>query len=167
MTDVKGGVSDYAWSPDGKRLVLVVERARIRAIRQGRRTTTDDREEDAAKPIVIDRYHFKADVSGYLRGERIAPVPVRRRDEEGRAADRRRLRRGVAGVVARRHADRVRPPARRRATSTRRRTPTSSSIDARAGAQPRQLTTHRRRTKRAGWRGARTASRSPIWSATS
>ena len=25
LTDIKGGVSDFAWSPDGKRLVLVVD----------------------------------------------------------------------------------------------------------------------------------------------
>ena len=66
LTDIKGGVSDHAWSPDSKRLVLVVE-------------DPDPSEKDAdeikdekktPKPIVIDRYHFKADVSGFLRGER-------------------------------------------------------------------------------------------------
>jgi dipeptidyl aminopeptidase/acylaminoacyl peptidase len=66
LTDIKAGVSDYAWSPDSKRLVLVVE-------------DPDPTEKDAdetkdekktPKPIVIDRYHFKADVSGFLRGER-------------------------------------------------------------------------------------------------
>src|SRR5215210_2749500 len=66
LTEVKGGVSDYAWSPDSKRLVLVVQ-------------DPDPSEKDAdetkdekktPKPIVIDRYQFKADVDGFLRGER-------------------------------------------------------------------------------------------------
>ena len=66
LTDTKAGVSDYAWSPDSKRLVLVVE-------------DPDPSEKDAdevkdekktPKPIVIDRYQFKADISGFLRGER-------------------------------------------------------------------------------------------------
>src|SRR4026209_55928 len=69
LTDIKGGVSDYAWSPDSKRFVLVVQDP----------DPSDPSDPDAEKkegepktpkPIVIDRYHFKADVSGYLRGER-------------------------------------------------------------------------------------------------
>jgi len=68
LTDVKGGISDYSWSPDSKRFVLVVQDP-----------DPSDPDPDAEKkegetktpkPIVIDRYHFKADVSGYLRGER-------------------------------------------------------------------------------------------------
>jgi dipeptidyl aminopeptidase/acylaminoacyl peptidase len=69
LTDVKGGVSDYAWSPDGSRLVLVVE--------DPDPTDPPDDKEPAKtdppktpKPIVIDRYHFKADIEGYLRGQR-------------------------------------------------------------------------------------------------
>jgi dipeptidyl aminopeptidase/acylaminoacyl peptidase len=71
-TDVKGGVSDFAWSPDSKRLVLVVNQpdpAQAAADAEKEKAT----KEGPAKtpiPIVIDRYHFKADVSGYLRGER-------------------------------------------------------------------------------------------------
>src|SRR3954469_16199750 len=68
LTDVTGGVSAYAWSPDSKRFVLA-----------GQDPDPSDPDKDAEKkeaepktpkPIVIDRYHFKADVSGYLRGER-------------------------------------------------------------------------------------------------
>jgi dipeptidyl aminopeptidase/acylaminoacyl peptidase len=71
-TDVKGGVSDFAWSPDSKRLVLVVNQpdpAQAAADAEKEKAT----KEGPAKtpiPIVIDRYQFKADVSGYLRGER-------------------------------------------------------------------------------------------------
>src|SRR5687768_16083575 len=66
LTDVKGGVSDYAWSPDSKRFVLVVN-------------DPDPAEEDAdkkegaaktPKPIVLDRFAFKRDVRGYLDDRR-------------------------------------------------------------------------------------------------
>ena len=62
LTDVKGGVDDYEWSPDSTRLVLVV--------------SDPDPSEDPEKiegwkkktkpPIVIDRYQFKRDYAGYL-----------------------------------------------------------------------------------------------------
>lgn len=62
LTDIKGGVSDYAWSPDGKRLVLVVEEF----------NPADEPEQmegwkrKTKPPIVIDRYRFKSDASGYM-----------------------------------------------------------------------------------------------------
>jgi dipeptidyl aminopeptidase/acylaminoacyl peptidase len=62
LTDLKGGVSDYAWSPDGKRLVLAVDDP----------DPADEPEKmegwkrKTKPPIVIDRYHFKEDSSGYL-----------------------------------------------------------------------------------------------------
>jgi dipeptidyl aminopeptidase/acylaminoacyl peptidase len=63
LTDVKGGVSDYAWSPDSARLVLVVNDPN---------PDDDPEKKDGWKrktkpPIVIDRYHFKQDRDGYLR----------------------------------------------------------------------------------------------------
>jgi len=71
LTDIKGDVSDYAWSPDSKRFILVVEDKDPRDV-----ITEDDKDKDkdkdkkekTPKPIVIDRYRFKADVAGYLRG---------------------------------------------------------------------------------------------------
>ena len=69
LTDIKGGVSDYAWSPDSKRFVLVVENPDPSAAAE-KDTEKKDTEPKTPKPIVIDRYYFKADVSGYLRGER-------------------------------------------------------------------------------------------------
>jgi dipeptidyl aminopeptidase/acylaminoacyl peptidase len=69
LTDVKGGVSDYAWSPDSKRFVLVVEDPDPSAAAD-KETEKKDTEPKTPKPIVINRYYFKADVSGYLRGER-------------------------------------------------------------------------------------------------
>ena len=63
LTEIKGGVDDYAWSPDGRRLVIV--------------TSDKDPADDPEKmegwkrktkpPIVIDRYLFKQDRSGYLQ----------------------------------------------------------------------------------------------------
>lgn len=66
VTDLKGGISDYAWAPDAKRIVLVVE------VPDPRDQQSDDATGDKKKtppPIVIDRYHFKEDVAGYLRNE--------------------------------------------------------------------------------------------------
>jgi dipeptidyl aminopeptidase/acylaminoacyl peptidase len=66
LTDIKGGVEGYAWSPDSKRLVLVVNDF----------DPADDPEKmDGWKrktkpPIVIDRYAFKRDEGGYLGRKR-------------------------------------------------------------------------------------------------
>ncbi|HXW07551.1 MAG TPA: S9 family peptidase [Vicinamibacterales bacterium] len=71
LTDVKGGVTDYAWSPDSRRLALVVKdpdpevaeaEAEAEKAKEGPAKTP--------KPIVVDRYRFKADGDGFLRGER-------------------------------------------------------------------------------------------------
>jgi dipeptidyl aminopeptidase/acylaminoacyl peptidase len=70
ITDVKGGVSDYAWAPDSTRLVLVVKNPDPS---EADAEADKDKKEGPAKtpkPLVIDRYYFKADGRGYLRGER-------------------------------------------------------------------------------------------------
>jgi dipeptidyl aminopeptidase/acylaminoacyl peptidase len=69
LTDVKGGISDYAWSPDSKRLVLVVQDPDP-AADDVDEAKAKEGEKKTPKPIVIDRYQFKADVDGFLRGER-------------------------------------------------------------------------------------------------
>ena len=66
ITDIKGGVADHAWSPDSKRLVLVV-RDPDPADKDADEPGADKK---TPKPIVIDRYRFKADGDGFLRGER-------------------------------------------------------------------------------------------------
>ena len=68
LTDVKGGVSDYAWSPDSRRLVLVVSDPDPRT--QDPPDAPKDGPARIPKPIVLDRYYFKSDSGGYLRGER-------------------------------------------------------------------------------------------------
>jgi dipeptidyl aminopeptidase/acylaminoacyl peptidase len=62
LTDIKGGVSDYAWSPDARRLVLVVDDFDPRSDPE----KMDGWKRKTAPPIVIDRYHFKSDEGGYL-----------------------------------------------------------------------------------------------------
>jgi dipeptidyl aminopeptidase/acylaminoacyl peptidase len=63
LTDLKGGVSDYSWSPDSARLVFVqddIDPASEPEKMEGwKRKTTP--------PIVIDRYRFKQDRTGYLK----------------------------------------------------------------------------------------------------
>ncbi len=62
-TEVEGGVSDYAWSPDGKKLVLVVEDPDPE-VKRAAEAKGDQKPKP--KPIVIDRYRFKQDIEGYL-----------------------------------------------------------------------------------------------------
>jgi dipeptidyl aminopeptidase/acylaminoacyl peptidase len=60
LTNVKGAMSSYEWSPDGKRLVLVMQDTGEASAEE------PDAKPKAPKPIVIDRYHFKQDIEGYL-----------------------------------------------------------------------------------------------------
>jgi dipeptidyl aminopeptidase/acylaminoacyl peptidase len=52
VTHVSGEISGYAWSPDGRRMVLAMSEA--------------EESGKTPKPIVIDAFHFKQDVDGYL-----------------------------------------------------------------------------------------------------
>ena len=70
LTDIKGGISDYAWSPDSKRFALVVEEPDPTAAPDENDKEKKEGDAKTPKPIVINRYYFKADVNGYLRGER-------------------------------------------------------------------------------------------------
>ncbi len=127
--------------PTARRLVLVVADPDP-AVQPTRTTDEPPRTRSKTpKPIVVDRYSFKADGDGFLRGERQPPLPVRHRREEGRDPHAGRVRRRVAGVVARRQADRVRPAPWREATSTRCRTRISSSSTRGPERAPRRLTT--------------------------
>jgi dipeptidyl aminopeptidase/acylaminoacyl peptidase len=62
VTAYPGGVSDYDWAPDSRRLVLVVKDP-----------PAEPAADDSAKrprPIVIDRFKFKEDEIGYLEHRR-------------------------------------------------------------------------------------------------
>src|SRR5262249_27161745 len=63
VTQFTGDVEDYAWSPDGKKVVLAVTD-------EPEDSTQKKSKTKKAKPIVIDRYHFKEDVVGYLGKKR-------------------------------------------------------------------------------------------------
>jgi dipeptidyl aminopeptidase/acylaminoacyl peptidase len=55
LTDLKkGDLDEYEWSPDGTKIALVIK------------TEPDTAKVKTPKPIVIDRYHFKQDIEGYL-----------------------------------------------------------------------------------------------------
>jgi dipeptidyl aminopeptidase/acylaminoacyl peptidase len=56
ITDFKGDIEDYAWSPDGKRIALIVDDE----------DKSDPGEGKTHPPIVIDRFRFMEDVTGYL-----------------------------------------------------------------------------------------------------
>ena len=62
ITDLKGGVEDFAWSPNGKRLAIIASDPDPDA--------PDPEQPEAKKktpkPIVIDRFYFKEDRTGYL-----------------------------------------------------------------------------------------------------
>ena len=55
LTDLKkGDLNDYGWSPDSKKIALVLK------------NPADTSKAKTPKPIVLDRYQFKRDVDGYL-----------------------------------------------------------------------------------------------------
>ena len=55
-------LNGYAWSPDGKRLLLTLEP-------KGEPEAEEGKPPAPPRPYVIDRYHFKQDVQGYLRND--------------------------------------------------------------------------------------------------
>jgi dipeptidyl aminopeptidase/acylaminoacyl peptidase len=61
ITHVAGGVEDLAWSPDGKRLVLVISDPD--SVEEG---GSDSTWRKTPHPIVVDRFLFKEDYTGYL-----------------------------------------------------------------------------------------------------
>ena len=113
LTGFNGDVVDYAWSPDGKRLALIVADEDPRRKKKGE-------EDKTPPPIVIDRYYFKEDETGYLGTQRqhLYVFDVASRKAEILTPG--KLRRGLAVVVARRQADRVLQQARRRSGSQQR-----------------------------------------------
>ena len=60
LTDLKGNVEDFAWSPNSKRIVLVVHDP------DPREPEKKEKEKKTVPPLVIDRFFFKKDIDGYL-----------------------------------------------------------------------------------------------------
>src|SRR5216684_4137204 len=65
LTELKGRLQGYEWSPDSKRLALVIGDPDPDAPDPAA-TPTPGTPPKPPKPIVIDRYHYKQDVQGYL-----------------------------------------------------------------------------------------------------
>ena len=59
VTSFKGDVLDYEWSPDAKHIVLVV-------MDEDPARETEANKDKTAPPVVIDRFYFKEDETGYL-----------------------------------------------------------------------------------------------------
>jgi dipeptidyl aminopeptidase/acylaminoacyl peptidase len=62
LTDYAGGVEDYAWAPDSKRLAVIASDPDPDDV-----PPDAEGKEKTPKPIVVDRYQFKEDEAGYLR----------------------------------------------------------------------------------------------------
>jgi len=64
ITSLQGSVLDYAWSPDGRRMALVVKDPDPNQAAET--AETKEKAKKTAAPIVIDRFYFKEDQAGYL-----------------------------------------------------------------------------------------------------
>ena len=60
LTELKVSISEYQWSPDAKKILLVIKDQEVRP---------DSMKERPAKPLVMERYHFKEDITGYLEAK--------------------------------------------------------------------------------------------------
>ena len=69
LTDVKGRLQGYEWSPDSKRLALVIGDPDPEAEANAAATEAGGKPKPP-KPIVLDRYKFKQDGAGYLTSGR-------------------------------------------------------------------------------------------------
>lgn len=72
LTDTKGGIQGYDWSPDSKRLAMVIRDPDPDAPAPEATPSTAR----PPKPIVIDRYKFKQDGQGYLTSTRKSFVNI-------------------------------------------------------------------------------------------
>jgi dipeptidyl aminopeptidase/acylaminoacyl peptidase len=64
ITEVKGSVQDFAWSPDGQSLALIISDPDPNDEILGADGKPD--KDKTKPPLVLDRYQFKQDSSGYL-----------------------------------------------------------------------------------------------------
>jgi dipeptidyl aminopeptidase/acylaminoacyl peptidase len=151
LTNLPGGVSDLAWSPDGRRLALIVSDSNPDAKAPGDSSTK------APAPIVIDRFQFKEDETGWVRGQR---EHLWLYDVASRSATQ---------LLSSDYDEALpswSPDGRSIAFVSRRRPEYDRSdnydlyvVEATAGAEPRQLTTFPGPDGDAGW-----GTRAPAWS---
>src|SRR3954469_6256891 len=139
VTEIKGGISEYAWAPDGKRIAIIVNEPDPRDPKDDDKATGEKKK--TPPPIVIDRYQFKQDITGYLRLERthLYLFDVATRKAEGL----------TSGTTYEESSPAWSPDSTRIAFVSKRGEGDIDRhdntdiwvIDAKAGAQPRQLTT--------------------------
>lgn len=135
LTEVRGGVGGYAWSPDSKRLLLSITDVDPDALRPPPADTTRSR---APSPIVIDRYAFKQDGDGYLGTRRthlfLFDVATKKLDQltSGRFNE--------TGAVWSPDGTQVAFVSERSGDPDRANDSNVYVVEARAGAPPRQLT---------------------------
>ncbi|MGA8029241.1 MAG: S9 family peptidase [Bryobacteraceae bacterium] len=63
-------ISRYDWSPDSKKLLLVLREKDESETEEPKNASAKPTPPKPPKPIVIDRYHFKQDMEGYLSGSK-------------------------------------------------------------------------------------------------
>ncbi len=152
LSDLPGGISDFAWAPDGRRLALVASDPDPNIIPEGQ-----DSSEHRLQPVVVDRFMFKEDETGYTGRLRNHLYLF---DLESRKAE--LLTPGDYDEAAPAWS----PDGRSIAFVSRRRPDFDRSenfdlyvVDARPGAEPRQLTTYEGADMDPDW-----GSRGPMWS---